>query len=138
MVISAGLTYQFGGLRQTVSFRNLLIGGIAWQWSMLFFDKIEIFLMGFSHCELSCGFRLNEVSRPVFALALDAGPVGADRWLWLARDARSLDPLKMACDVCRVNALALVESHLAGGIASIFSLRTKSVTVKAKKYFTGR
>jgi hypothetical protein len=96
LVISAGLTDQFGGLRQTVSFRNLMIGGIGWQWAMLFFDKIVIFLIGFSHCELSYGYRLNEVSRPVFALALDAGPVGADRWLWLARDARSLDPLNMA------------------------------------------
>ena len=95
-LLAPDFTDQFGGLRQTVSFHNLLIGGIGWQWAMLFFDKIEIFLIGFGHCELSFGYRLNEVSRPVFALAPDAGPVGADRWLWLARDARSLDPLNMA------------------------------------------
>ena len=62
------------------------------------------------------------------------GPVGADRWLWLARDARSLDPLKMACDVCRVSARACGKS-LSRGYRVDFSFRTKSVTVKAKKYF---
>jgi hypothetical protein len=76
------------------------------------------------------------VEDPTWRWRLDAGPKGAlIAWLWLARDACSLDRYQFGCDARRVNALALVEIHLAGGIASVFPLRTKPMIEKAKKYF---